>query len=68
MHMLVVWNLLGGVISASRVGGSDSRSSNQPTVLAQEGKAGSPLFVSNFASDVQLPGCENCSQNWEKMT
>ena len=34
MHMLVVWNFLGGVISASRVGGSDSPNSKRHAVLA----------------------------------
>ena len=36
---MVVWNFLGGVINASRVGGSDSPSSKQHAALAR-GTAG----------------------------
>ena len=51
MHMLVVWNLLGGVISASRVGGSDSPNSKRHAVLAlgKEGTEQTDLkFVKRF--------------------
>lgn len=50
MHMLVVWNFLGGVISASRFGGSDCcPSSNRHAVLARgtEGTEQSDVLLLN---------------------
>ena len=52
---MVVWNFLGGVISASRVGGSDLPSSKQHAVLAR-GTAGTPL--------ISFKLCKGCLVAW----